>query len=84
MTSERNYQSGDQIDLGDGATITLSGRKGRNGIRWNWGVEGTDLFGHAYLATPEDAIADARKAMNTPACRHGETGWCPNCHDDNQ
>lgn len=82
-TNETTYQAGDQIDIGD-ATITLGCRKGNTGIRWTWIVPSTDLSGEAYWPTPEAAIADAHKTMNTPECRHGEQGWCPRCHDDNQ
>lgn len=78
--SEHTYQGGDQIDIG-GATITLCRRKGSTGIRWTWAIEATDEGGTAYRATPQEAIADAIKTMNAPACRHGEHGWCPTCHD---
>lgn len=79
--SETTYRGGDRIDIGDGVTITLCQRKGRAGIRWTWAIEGTDEMGQTYQPTPEAAITDARKAMNTPECRHGERGWCPDCHD---
>lgn len=75
-----NYQGGDQIDIG-GATITLCRRKGNTGVRWTWAVPSTDLMGETYQTSPEAAIADARRAMNSPECVHGERGFCPSCHD---
>lgn len=79
--SETTYQGGDEITIADGVTITLSQRRGPRGIRWSWTIPATDEGGQGYKTTPEDAIADAVKTMNAPECRHGERGWCPNCHD---
>jgi hypothetical protein len=78
--SETSHQGGDQIDIG-GATITLCRRKGSTGIRWTWAIPSTDLMGEIYHATPEAAIAHARKTMNSPECAHGGRGFCPTCHD---
>lgn len=75
-----SYQAGDQVDIG-GAVITLCRRKGSTGIRWTWMFPATDLMGQTYQPTPEAAIADARRAMNTPECTHGEIGFCATCHD---
>lgn len=80
MTSS-GYQAGDQIDIGAAAPITLCRRKGSNGVRWTWAIPSTDEMGQTYLTTPEAAIADAIKTMNAPECRHGESGFCPDCHD---
>lgn len=79
--SETTYQAGDQVDIGAASPITLCRRKGSHGVRWSWMVPATDLMGQTYLPTPEAAIADAIRAMNAPECRHGESGWCPTCHD---
>jgi len=73
-------QGGEQIDI-DGVAVTLCRRKGSTGVRWSWAIQSTDEMGQTYQATPEAAIADACKAMNSPECRHGERGFCPSCHD---
>jgi cytochrome c553 len=38
-------------------------------------------MGEMYHATPEAAIAHARKTMDSPECAHGEQGFCVACHD---
>jgi hypothetical protein len=78
--SDTSYQGGDQIDI-DGATITLCRRKSSAGIRWTWAIPSTGLMGEMYHATPEAAIAHARKTMDSPECAHGEQGFCITCHD---
>lgn len=75
------YQGGDRINIGGGEVITLCRRKGNTGIRWTWAIPATDAAGQTHQPTPEAAIADAIKVLNTPPCRHGEQGWCPDCHD---
>ena len=81
MTETNTYQPGDEVRIAPGVTITLGARRGSHGVRWNWSIPATDEMGGTYEATPELAIAHAIKTMNTPECRHGERGWCPNCHD---
>lgn len=79
--SGTTYQAGDQIAISPDITITLGARRGAHGVRWTWGIPWTDEGGQAYRATPQEAIADAIKTMNTPECAHGQSGWCPDCHD---
>jgi len=80
--TSKTYQAGDEIDI-NGTTVTLAARKGRNGIRWTWVIRTIDLGGESYLATPEEAIADAARTLNAPECRHGEPVvlFCVKCHD---
>ena len=79
MNSE-NYQSGDEVDI-DGTVITLGARRGNNGVRWTWVDRSTEQTAGLYLATAGEAVTHARKTLGRPACRHGQHGWCPTCHD---
>lgn len=81
MSETSAYQAGDEVQIAEDVTITLGARKGSNGTRWTWVIPFSDEGGEAYRATPQEAIADAIKTMNTPDCRHGERGFCITCHD---
>lgn len=80
MGETTNYSAGDEVKVGD-TTITLTSRKGSKGIRWSWVIRWIDEGGEGYQATPEEAIANAVKTLNSPPCSHGERGWCVTCHD---
>lgn len=81
MSETSTYSSGDTFQTADGTTITLATRNGSNGIRWTWGIPSSGIQGQHYDATPEEAIADAEKVMAAGECRHGEPGFCVDCHD---
>lgn len=83
MSETTTYQPGDTVTLSETATITLGARKGFSSrtVRWNWSIPTANLYSELTFATAEDAIAHARRTMNTGECAHRETGWCPDCHD---
>lgn len=76
------YADGDQITIGQDI-IALHARKGENGVRWGWYSETAGIGGGSYKDTPELAIANARKVLSGPECRHGTPAgqFCPRCHD---
>lgn len=72
--SEQTYTAGQEIDI-DGATIVLIHRKGFRrgaGMQWTWGIPSADVYAEVGKDTPEEAIAHATAALNSPKCRHGD------------
>lgn len=80
MTSQRALQPGDTVDIG-GTPVTLGARRSVTGIRWTWDAPGVGVTGDATYVTARDAITAAARKLGAPACRHGQRGWCPTCHD---